>query len=108
MKHAVYLTPEASDDLIDVYRYVATRDSVERADQLLDKLEDACRALSDFPSRGHVSPELERVGVFDFREIHVKPYRIIYEIVARKVYVHAVVDGRRDLQDLLQRRLLRG
>jgi toxin ParE1/3/4 len=42
-----------------------------------------------------------------FREIHFKPYRIIYQIVESDVYIHAVLDGRRDLQELLEIRLLR-
>jgi len=45
--------------------------------------------------------------VFDFREVHVGPYRIIYEMGGRVVWVLAVLDGRRDIQDVLARRLLR-
>jgi len=54
-----------------------------------------------------VPPELERVGVFEFREVHFKPYRILDEVVGARVYVHAILDRRRDLQDLLARRVLR-
>ncbi|RPJ74031.1 MAG: type II toxin-antitoxin system RelE/ParE family toxin, partial [Desulfobacteraceae bacterium] len=35
-----------------------------------------------------------------------KPYRIIYRVMDKNVYVLLVVDGRRDMQSLLQRRLL--
>lgn len=57
--------------------------------------------------RGHIPPEMARLGVHDFREIHYKPYRILYEIIGTEVIVHAVVDGRRDLRDILAARLLR-
>jgi toxin ParE1/3/4 len=77
------------------------------ADALLAPIERVCAGLARFPLRGHVPPELERIGVFEFREVHARPYRIIYEIVGRAVHVHAVLDGRRALQDLLARRLLR-
>jgi toxin ParE1/3/4 len=43
----------------------------------------------------------------EFREIHFKPYRIIYQIIDKRVFVHCVLDGRRDLQELLERRMLR-
>ena len=59
------------------------------------------------PERGHIPPELERIGVFGFREIHFKPYRIVYEIERKGVFIHCVLDGRRDLQELLESRLLR-
>jgi toxin ParE1/3/4 len=41
----------------------------------------------------------------EYREIFFKPYRIIYRIVAERVYVTVIADGRRDMQTLLQRRL---
>jgi toxin ParE1/3/4 len=47
------------------------------------------------------------VGIAEYREVHYKPYRIIYRIHARTVIVYCVLDGRRDMQTLLQHRLLR-
>ena len=49
---------------------------------------------------------MQRWGVFDFREVFLKPYRIIYEIGEKTVFIHAVFDGRRNCEDLLQQRLL--
>jgi len=57
--------------------------------------------------RENFPPELERIGVYDYREVFFKPYRIIYQISGSEVYVHCVLDGRRDMQTLLQQRLLR-
>ena len=106
-QYRVRLADEAQRDLIDVYRYVATQDSVESAGYLLDELETLCAKLSSFPQRGHVPPELERVAVSAYREVHFKPYRVIYEVVGREVFVLCVLDGRRDMQSVLERRLLR-
>ncbi len=106
MKYQVFLTNEAEEDIMDIYNYVSTHDLPGRADKLF-KLKDTCLSLNKFPERGHNPPELERINVFDFLEIHYKPYRIIYQIRDHEVYIHCVIDGRRDLQELLQRRLLR-
>ena len=46
-------------------------------------------------------------GIRNWRELIVKPYRIIYRIDEDTVNVLAVLDGRRDLQDLLLERLIR-
>jgi len=107
VKRAVFLARDAEDDLADLHDYVSESDSRDRADALIDKIEKAVQSLSILPKRGHPPPELDRIGVLDFREIHVEPTRIIYEVAGRDVIVHAVFDGRRDLQDLLARRLLR-
>lgn len=107
MKFDVHLAADAETDLLEIYRYVANNDSVEQANRLLDRLEASILRLETLPGRGHVPPELERAGVLDYREIHFKPYRIIYEISKAHVYIHCVLDGRRDLQELLYKRIIR-
>ncbi len=107
MKYQVHLVAEAEEDVVDIYRYVLSEDSRTAADRVLKKIEDACIGLRELPSRGHAPPELYRVGIRDYLEIHCKPYRIVYQIIDRKVYVHCVLDGRRDVQEHLRRRVLR-
>jgi toxin ParE1/3/4 len=106
MTEKVILLPEAKGDMVDLYLYVARHDSVIHADALLLKLEETCSSLCNNPERGHVVPELKRVFVGGFREIHFKPYRIIFQTAGETVYVHAVLDGRRELQELLEKRML--
>ncbi len=107
MKFSVTLIQEAEDDLFDIYGYILNNDSPAHAEYVILKLQKACISLGEMPERGHIPPELERIGTTGFKEIHFKPYRIIYEIEKKTVFVHCVLDGRRDLQDLLERRLLR-
>ena len=107
MTYQVFLTLEAEKDLLDIHAFVAANDSPAKADALLTRLEDTCAELGRLPNRGHVPPELKRIGVTSYREAHFKPYRVIYEIAGKHVYVHGVLDGRRDVQSLLERRLLR-
>lgn len=107
MKFSVAFIQEAEDDLFDIYGYILNNDSPAHAEYVLLKLQEACVSLDERPERGHMPPELERIGIIEFKEIHFKPYRIIYEIEKRTVFIHCILDGRRDVQDLLERRLLR-
>jgi toxin ParE1/3/4 len=106
-RHGVRIIEDAERDLIDIYTYVAAGDSAEKAKYVLDHLEMLCESLAELPERGHVPPELRRIGVTAYREVHFKPYRVIYQLIGRDVLVHCVLDGRRDMQSLLERRLLR-
>lgn len=103
----VYIIEDAEQDIIDIYDYITFSDSIEKAEYVLQNIEEKCSSLSEFPNRGHLPPELERIGIFEYREIHFKPYRIIYQVIDQKVYIHCVLDGRRELQKLLENRLLR-
>ena len=107
MPFEVLLSEDAERDLEDIYRYVARRDTIDKADRLLVALEETCLGLSEFPERGNVPRELLPLGMTEFREVHYKPYRAIYRIIGRKVVVYCVLDGRRDMQSLLHRRLVR-
>lgn len=107
MKHRIVLAVAAKADLRGIIRYVEENDSAEHADELLDGIERAISSLALMPQRGHYPPELDRIGIHEFREVHFKPYRIMYAIHGQEVVVLAVLDGRRDMQTLLQQRLLR-
>ncbi len=106
-KYEVIFDQDAEDDLFDIYAFVAMNDSVERADQLFAALRRTCLKLRKLPLRGNIPAELFEIGVIEFRELHYKPYRIVYSIETMTVYVHCVLDGRRDIQTILQERLLR-
>lgn len=107
MRYAVHLVDEAEEDVLDIYRYVMRHDGLMRAQHVYQRLRETCATLDETPERGHYPPELDRIGVFTYREIHFKPYRIVYQIQGNEVFIHCVLDGRRSLQELLERRLLR-
>jgi len=103
----VLLSDDAERDLDDIFMYIAEHDGIGNAEKVLTALGDACAKLESFPERGNVPKELQSVGISEYREVHFKPYRIIYRVFARRVIVYCIVDGRQDMQSLLQRRLLR-
>lgn len=70
------------------------------------QIEKIFSRLSQFPERGSHPKELLALGIREYREILFKPYRIIYRIMDKNVYILLIADGRRDMQTLLQRRLL--
>ncbi len=102
----VFLTDDASGDLRELYDYIASHDAPGKADYVLDQIEKAFSILSESPERGVYPKELLAIGLREYREIFFKPYRIIYRVMAENVYVMVIADGRRDMQTLLQRRLL--
>lgn len=106
-QYAVSLTHDAKTDLQDIYDYIAEHDAPAKADGVLDKLEALVASLGRFPERGAVTKELRDLGIKDYREVYFKPYRVIYRVLGAKVYVYLIVDGRRDMQTLLTRRLIR-
>jgi len=104
---AVLLSDAAKRDLADIHRYIAENDSIAHADHVLAGIERALARLAQFPHRGNVPKELRTAGIADFREVHFKPYRMIYRVGISAVNVYCIADGRRDMQSLLLARLTR-
>lgn len=105
-KHRVELTEGAEADLEALHDYLAKHRSREQADALLDALLERIETLERFPERGTVPKELSSLGIIEFRQLLLPPYRLIYRVMGPAVFVSVIADGRRDMQALLQQRLL--
>ena len=93
-------------DVEELVSYIAA-DSEAGAERALRRIETRAASLESSPNRGRVVPELAYFGMRTWRELVVRPYRIVYRIERDRVIVLAVLDGRRDLEDVLLERLLR-
>lgn len=106
MPNKVFLTDSAVGDLEELDAYITQYDSPQSADDVLSQIEELINSLSDIPERGTYPQELLSLGIREYREVFFKPYRIIYRVIKNTVYIYLIVDGRRDMQTLLKRRLL--
>lgn len=106
MTYKVLLTDDAARDLEELHRYLAAPDTLAAADHVLDRIEKVFLRLAALPERGHPPKELAALGLREIREVFFKPYRVIYRLIDKQVYVYLIADGRRDMQTLLARRLL--
>ena len=106
MSFEVLLTRDAAGDLEALYDYIAEHDAPSKADYVLDRIQKVVDTLATFPERGSYPKELLALGIREYRQTFFKPNRVIYCIVGQHVYVYLIADGRRDMQALLERRLL--
>ena len=105
-RYTVVVSAEAERDLDDIASYITEHDSIDRALDVVSKIEQRFSALAAFPNRGPHPKELLEHGNRDFREVYFKPYRVLYRVLASEVVVVLIADGRRDMRALLVSRLL--
>ena len=105
-KYQVLLTSGAEDDLESIYDYIAEFDSDAKASYVLDQVMEIASSLAQMPERGSFPKELLALGIKEYRQVFFKPYRLIYRLMGEQVIIHLIVDGRRDMQAVLARRLL--
>ena len=102
----VLLTRGAEQDLEAIYDYICEFDCVASANCVLDALMAVVETLSRLPERGSYPKELVGLGIKEYRQTFFKPYRVIYRVADTKVIIYMILDGRRDMQTVLARRLL--
>jgi addiction module RelE/StbE family toxin len=96
----------AKHDLFEIADFIAL-DDLAAAKKVVALIDDKALSLQCSPERGRIVPELAKHGINSFRELVISPWRIIYKILDCVVYIEVVADGRRDLEDLLFRRIMR-
>ena len=94
MPREVFVTEDAARDLHGIFDYIADHDDPVKARNVLDRLEAAIETLAEFPERGAYPKELVGLGIREYREVHFKPYRIVYRVLGEEVYVYLVADLR--------------
>jgi toxin ParE1/3/4 len=105
-RYEVLLTQGAERDFESIHDYISEFDCVANANYVLDQLMEAVEGLAQFPERGSYPKELVALGIRECRQTAFKPYRLIYRVVGTQVVPYLIVDGRRDMQSVLARRLL--
>ncbi|HEY8623870.1 MAG TPA: type II toxin-antitoxin system RelE/ParE family toxin [Casimicrobiaceae bacterium] len=105
MRFEVLLTEDAVSDLEEIHEYLAEHDAPSKANYVLGRIAEAVENLASFPEGGPHPKELLALGIREYRQAFFKPYRLIYRVTRQRVYIYLIVDGRRDMQTLLARRL---
>ncbi len=103
-KYEVIWSNIAEKDLIDIVEYISA-DSPSTALKSFKNINQKTSKLYSFPERGRVVPELRDQGIVQYRELIISPWRVIYRIAEKSVYVLSVLDARQNIEDILFRRL---
>ena len=104
--YTVFWTETAYNDLDGIIEYISL-DSVNNTSDILYKIKEKAETLYTLPDRGRIVPELKFHNIENYRELILNPWRINYKIDKDKVYVLSVLDGRRNIEDILLERILK-
>src|ERR1700688_1643623 len=92
-------SPEAEQDLLAIWDYVAREASPDVADEQLRSLDRACEALAEWPHSGRARDELFR----SVRSIAVEAYVVFYRVGNSEIEIIRVLHGRRDVDAIFSR-----
>jgi toxin ParE1/3/4 len=106
MSYTVLLLEAAIKDIEAIYRYIRKSGNKKAARDMIVNIREACNSLSENPERGHIPDELSQIGQFEYRQIIVRKYRIIYQIARPNIFVFGIIHGNRNIGEVLRQRML--
>ena len=101
--YKIMRTDKVEDQLRDIIYYIADdSNSIDTALKYLDKIEEAINRLKEFPNSG-IIPRYSILKKQGYRVLIVEKHLIFYKVSEKEktVVVYAIVDGRREYQNLI-------
>jgi len=103
----VVWSSSAAADLEEIINWMADHHSNQTAGSFIDRIDTEITRLPGYPESGRIIPELERQNIPKYREIIISPWRVFYMVENDRVAILAVIDGRRNVEDIILRRNIR-
>ncbi|NNM53473.1 MAG: type II toxin-antitoxin system RelE/ParE family toxin [Spirochaetales bacterium] len=99
---------DASQDLLDIVSYIKDRSGSTMAREIYSRIQEKVKKSNSFPDSHRVAPELAEIGIAEIKEIIESPWRIFYRISNDEMRILSVVDGRRNVEEVLYRKIIEG
>jgi plasmid stabilization system protein ParE len=103
----IVILESAELDLKDLRSYIIKEFSARTWQKTFKQIKTSIRQLASFPMLGSIPDELQTLNLTQYRQVLSGMNRIIYEVRQDTVYIHLIVDTRRDMISFLLRRLVR-
>lgn len=107
MTHQVSILRQARQDFEELRAFVLNNCPDQSWKECQDHLKSSIANLQIEPDTGSVPMEIIALNLQRYRQIVSGKLRIIYEIRPQQIFIHVILDHRRDLNSLLFRRLMR-
>jgi plasmid stabilization system protein ParE len=107
MNFRIVILNSAKQDLKELKTYIINNFSAKTWRTTYTRIKEATRNLQKFPQTGSIPEEFLSLNLTQYRQILSGMNRIIYEVRQKVIYIHIIVDTRRDMNTLLTQRLLR-
>jgi len=94
-------TPQASDDLLEIWRYIAA-DNPEAANRVENAIYDACTLIVQSPLAGQIRKDLTALPLRFWTLRRFPNYLIVYDPAATPIQVIRILHGMRDVKRILK------
>jgi plasmid stabilization system protein ParE len=107
MKKIVW-TADAEESFNEILEYSMMKFGETRTQTLYEKVISKVDLLSSISFISKVSQDLKDIGITDVYELIESPWRIFYKIKNDEIIILQILDGRRNIEEILISKVING
>ncbi|MDR1804583.1 MAG: type II toxin-antitoxin system RelE/ParE family toxin [Treponema sp.] len=108
MKHEIIWSKDAGDELAEIISYIKYNTGKMTAEKIYKKIINKVNQISENPEGRRIAPLLKEFGINYIHQLNVSPWIIFYKVVNKKMEIISIIDGRRNLEEILYRKMMDG
>jgi len=108
MKHRVIWSEDAGNELIEIISYIKTNTGKITAEKIYRKILCEVKKASENAGGRRVSPLFKNFGINDVHHLNINPWVVYYKVRNNRMEIISIIDGRRNLEEVLYRKVIDG
>ena len=108
MKHEIIWSKDAGDELAEIISYIKDNSGKMIAEKIYTKIIKEVSKTSENPEGRRIAPILRELGINYIHQINMSPWIVFYKIENKKMEIISIIDGRRNLEEILYKKMIEG
>jgi plasmid stabilization system protein ParE len=101
-------TQDAEDSFNEILEYSMEKFGETRTQAVYKKIISKIDLLASISFKSKVSQDLKDIGIYDVYELVESPWRIFYKMNDDEIIILLVLDGRRNIEEILISKVIDG
>jgi toxin ParE1/3/4 len=108
MNYEITWSKDAGEEFVEIISWYKYNVGKNTAQKIYTKINSQIRKLKDMPGIGKQVQILKEIGINDYRQIIQDHWIIYYKVEGQSIHIISVIDGRRNLEEILYKKIIDG
>ena len=108
MKPEIIWSKDAGDEFAEIISYIKYNTGKITAEKIYKRIINEVERVSENPGGRRVSPLLKEFGIPYIHQLNINPWIIYYKTSENKMEIISIIDGRRNLEEILYKKMIDG
>jgi toxin ParE1/3/4 len=99
---------DAGDELFEIISYIKYNTGKITAEKTFAKINDEVKRVSKNAAGRRIAPLLKNFGINNIHQININPWTIFYKVENNRMEIISIIDQRRNLEEILYKKIIDG